>query len=110
MTPTPTRSPTWRVVTSEPVSATMPAISWPGTMGKQALAPVAVDLVDVTVADAGVVDLYLYVVGAEVPALDGGTGERFSGGCGGVGGDGGSHGHLLSDGAAWRCDCAGAVS
>ena len=34
MQPTPTRSPTWCVVTSEPTSVTMPTISWPGTTGK----------------------------------------------------------------------------
>ena len=34
MQPTPTRSPTANLVTSEPTSATTPAISWPGTIGK----------------------------------------------------------------------------
>ena len=34
MQPTPTRSPTWCLVTSAPTSATTPAISWPGTTGK----------------------------------------------------------------------------
>ena len=31
--PTPTRSPTLYLVTSEPTAVTMPAISWPGTIG-----------------------------------------------------------------------------
>ena len=35
--PTPTRSPTTYLLTSEPISATVPAISWPGTNGKMAL-------------------------------------------------------------------------
>ena len=34
MQPTPTRSPTWNLVTPGPTSVTMPAISWPGTIGK----------------------------------------------------------------------------
>lgn len=34
MQPTPTRSPTLNRVTPGPVSATIPAISWPGTIGK----------------------------------------------------------------------------
>ena len=34
MQPTPTRSPTWWRVTSEPTSETRPTISWPGTSGK----------------------------------------------------------------------------
>src|SRR6476660_3426652 len=34
--PTPTRSPTEYLLTSEPTSETMPAISWPGTMGNMA--------------------------------------------------------------------------
>ncbi|MNI45184.1 hypothetical protein D3C73_996000 [compost metagenome] len=33
MQPTPTRSPTLCLVTSEPTSVTMPAISWPGANG-----------------------------------------------------------------------------
>ena len=33
MQPTPTRSPTACLVTAEPTSVTMPAISWPGTSG-----------------------------------------------------------------------------
>ncbi len=36
MQPTPTRSPTAYLSTSEPTSSTMPAISWPGTNGKLA--------------------------------------------------------------------------
>lgn len=36
MQPTPTRSPTWNLVTPGPTSETMPAISWPGTIGKMA--------------------------------------------------------------------------
>ena len=34
MQPTPTRSPMAYLVTSAPVSSTVPAISWPGTSGK----------------------------------------------------------------------------
>ena len=33
MQPTPTRSPTLYLVTSEPTSVTTPAISWPATTG-----------------------------------------------------------------------------
>ena len=33
MQPTPTRSPTWCLVTSEPTSVTVPTISWPTTCG-----------------------------------------------------------------------------
>jgi hypothetical protein len=33
MQPTPTRSPTVCLVTAEPISVTIPAISWPGTSG-----------------------------------------------------------------------------
>ena len=33
MQPTPTRSPTECLLTSEPTSATTPAISWPTTIG-----------------------------------------------------------------------------
>ena len=33
MQPTPTRSPTACLVTAEPTSVTMPAISWPGASG-----------------------------------------------------------------------------
>lgn len=36
MQPTPTRSPTLNLVTPGPTSDTMPAISWPGTIGKMA--------------------------------------------------------------------------
>ena len=35
--PTPTRSPTLYLVTLLPTALTIPAISWPGTMGKMAL-------------------------------------------------------------------------
>ncbi len=34
MQPTPTRSPTEKRVTASPTAATVPAISWPGTIGK----------------------------------------------------------------------------
>ena len=37
MQPTPTRSPTAYFVTAEPTSVTVPAISWPGTIGKCAV-------------------------------------------------------------------------
>jgi hypothetical protein len=36
MQPTPTRSPTANLVTPGPTSVTIPAISWPGTIGKMA--------------------------------------------------------------------------
>ena len=87
MQPTPTRSPTW----------------WRGDLGadlgddaddlvaghdrERLGAPVAVDGVDVGVADAGVLDLDEDVVGSDVAALDGGGGQRLAGGGGGVGVD-----------------------
>jgi hypothetical protein len=49
--------------------------------------PVAVDGVDVGVADAGVLDLDEDVVRADVPPLDGGGSEGLAGGGGGVGVD-----------------------
>ena len=63
--PTPTRSPTAYLVTPGPTSATMPAISWPGTIGKIGVAPPLAGLVDVGVADAGELDLDQHVVLAD---------------------------------------------
>jgi len=39
MQPTPTRSPTWNLVTLLPVATTVPIISWPGTIGKMPCEP-----------------------------------------------------------------------
>ena len=36
MHPTPTRSPTAYLLTPDPISSTVPAISWPGTRGNRA--------------------------------------------------------------------------
>ena len=93
MQPTPTRSPTLYLVTSEPTSATTPAISWPGTIGKIGLAPLVAGLVDVGVADAGELDLDQDVVRADVAALDGGLGRAARLRVRGVGGN--SRRHLL---------------
>ena len=100
MQPTPTWSPTAYVVTAEPISVTVPAISWPGTIGKRGAAPLLAGLVDVAVADAGVGDGDAHVVGAQVAPLDRALSE---GALGLVDDDGGSgRGHVSTVGSASR--------
>ena len=60
-----------------------------GHDGVVGLAPLALDGVDVGVADARELDVEGHVVRPDVAALDGGLGQRLGGRCGGVGGNGG---------------------
>ena len=76
MQPTPTRSPTACLVTSEPTSVTIAGDLVAGDERVGRRTPVAADGVDVGVADAGELDLDQDVVRADVAALDGGAGER----------------------------------
>ena len=78
-------------MTSYPTSRTMPAISWPGTIGKIAGTPLFARLMDVGVADAGVGDVDQHVVRADIPAVDGAAFEGLAGGVNEKGGGGNGH-------------------
>ena len=94
MQPTPTRSPTrWRGDLGPDLGDDADDLV-AGDHGEGLRAPVAVDGVDVGVADAGVLDLDEDVVRADGPALDGGGGQGPAGGGGGVGVD--AHGSCSS--------------
>ena len=87
MQPTPTRSPTWWRVTSEPTSVTMPTISWPGTTGKGwgPQSPLTVWMSEWQMPAYSI--SMRTSLASDVATLDGGGGQGLAGGGGGVGVD-----------------------
>ena len=76
MQPTPTVSPTLKLLTPLPTLVTRPTISWPGQTGKTAVVPLIAGGVQVGMADAAELNVDLDVVHADIAAVEGEGGER----------------------------------